>query len=109
MLNYQLFDWVIENLVKNAVDAMAGQGSIIIDILEEEKFVVVDVADTGKGIPKNKFETIFEPGYSTKRRGWGLGLSLTKRIVEEYHRGKIVVKQSEIGKGTTFRITLPKA
>ena len=108
-VNNQLFDWVIENLLKNALDAMDGEGKIAVVVSAAGNNVLIDIADTGKGIPKNKFETIFEPGYSTKRRGWGLGLSLTKRIVEEYHNGKIVVKQSEIGKGTTFRITLPKA
>jgi len=108
-INNQLFDWVLENLLKNALDAMDGEGKITAEVSSDSKNVFIDISDTGKGIPKAKFETIFEPGYSTKRRGWGLGLSLTKRIVEEYHNGKIVVKQSEIGKGTTFRITLPKA
>jgi two-component system, sporulation sensor kinase D len=108
-VNSQLFDWVVENLLKNALDAMDGEGEIDVEVIADSRNILIDISDTGKGIPKNKFETIFEPGYSTKRRGWGLGLSLTKRIVEEYHRGKIVVKQSEIGKGTTFRITLPKA
>ena len=107
-INNQLFDWVLENLLKNALDAMDGEGSIGVEMGAEGQQVWIDVSDSGKGIPKNKFETIFEPGYSTKRRGWGLGLSLTKRIVEEYHNGKIVVRHSEIGKGTTFRITLPK-
>ena len=108
-INNQLFDWVIENLLKNALDAMDGEGKIMVDVLADGNNILIDIADTGKGISKNKFETIFEPGYSTKRRGWGLGLSLTKRIVQDYHNGKIIVKQSEIGKGTTFRITLPKA
>jgi signal transduction histidine kinase len=108
MLNYQLFDWVIENLVKNAVDAMAGQGSINIDILEEEKFVVVDIADSGKGIPKKMQKTIFNPGFTSKQRGWGLGLSLAQRIIRENHDGKIFVKSSVPGKGTTFRIMLRK-
>jgi signal transduction histidine kinase len=108
-INNQLFDWVLENLLKNALDAMDGEGKIDVDVSVDNQHVIIDIADSGKGIPKNKFETIFEPGYSTKRRGWGLGLSLTKRIVEEYHNGKIIVKQSEIGKGTTFRITVPKA
>ena len=88
---------------------MDGEGEIDVEVIADSRNILIDISDTGKGIPKNKFETIFEPGYSTKRRGWGLGLSLTKRIVEEYHNGKIIVKQSEIGKGTTFRITLPKA
>lgn len=107
-LNYQLFDWVIENLVKNAVDAMAGQGTITIELTEEDKAVTIDVSDTGKGIPKKKFETIFNPGYTSKQRGWGLGLSLTQRIIREIHDGKIFVKTSLPGKGTTFRIVLRK-
>jgi signal transduction histidine kinase len=106
-INQQLFDWVLENLLKNALDAMDGEGEIDVEATADSSGVIIDISDTGKGIPKGKFATIFEPGYSTKRRGWGLGLSLTKRIVEEYHQGKIVVKQSEIGKGTTFRISLP--
>ncbi len=108
-INRQLFDWVFENLLKNALDAMNGEGRIDVDVTSDSKYVIIDVSDTGKGIPKNKFDTIFEPGYSTKRRGWGLGLSLTKRIVEEYHNGKIGVKRSEIDKGTTFRILVPVA
>lgn len=108
-INNQLFDWVLENLLKNALDAMDGEGRIDVEASQDARNIIVDVTDTGKGIPKNKFETVFEPGYSTKRRGWGLGLSLTKRIVEEYHQGRIFVSHSEIGKGTTFRITLPKA
>lgn len=108
-INAQLFDWVLENLLKNALDAMDGEGKIAVEISAEGNTVNIDVTDSGKGIPKNKFDTIFEPGYSTKRRGWGLGLSLTKRIVEEYHNGKIFVKHSEVGKGTTFRVALPKA
>lgn len=108
-INNQLFDWVLENLLKNALDAMDGEGEIDVEVTSDTKNVLMDISDTGKGIPKGKFETIFEPGYSTKRRGWGLGLSLTKRIVEEYHNGKIFVKKSEEGKGTTFRIVLPKA
>lgn len=108
-INKQLFDWVLENLLKNALDAMEGEGKIFIEASSDDKHVIIDVSDSGKGIPKNKFDTIFEPGYSTKRRGWGLGLSLTKRIVEEYHNGKIFVKRSEVGKGTTFRILIPKA
>jgi two-component system, sporulation sensor kinase D len=107
-LNLQLFEWVIENLVKNAVDAMARQGSIRIDLLEEEKVVNIDITDTGKGIPRNMFRTIFKPGYTSKQRGWGLGLSLSKRIITEYHKGKIFVKSSVVGKGTTFRIILKK-
>jgi two-component sensor histidine kinase len=107
-INKQLFDWVIENLLKNALDAMDGEGQIEVNVTTDTKNVIIDVSDTGKGIPKGKYDTIFEPGYSTKRRGWGLGLSLTRRIVEEYHRGKIFVKRSEIGKGATFRVTIPK-
>jgi signal transduction histidine kinase len=104
-----LFDWVIENLLKNALDAMDGKGSIQLNIVNERSQVVIDVTDTGKGIPKANFAKVFKPGYSTKKRGWGLGLTLTKRIVEQYHKGKIFVKHSEPGKGTTFRIILPKA
>ncbi|MGE5383592.1 MAG: sensor histidine kinase [Omnitrophica WOR_2 bacterium] len=107
-LNYQLFDWVIENLVKNAVDAMSGKGKIIIKISEDEKLVTVDVTDTGKGIPKHKFKTIFNPGYTSKQRGWGLGLSLAERIIRENHEGRIFVKSSIPGKETTFRIVLQK-
>lgn len=104
----QLFDWVIENLIKNALDALEGNGSIHIYLFQYEDKIIIDVTDTGKGIPRNKWETIFKPGFTTKKRGWGLGLSLTKRIVEQYHQGKIFVKESEVGKGTTFRIVLPK-
>lgn len=103
-----LFEWVIENLCKNAIDAMDGAGSITITAKEEAECFSVEVADTGKGIPKNKFGTVFAPGYTTKKRGWGLGLSLAKRIVEEYHHGRVFVKNSEIGKGTTFRVELKK-
>ncbi|MDO4201103.1 MAG: HAMP domain-containing sensor histidine kinase [Bacteroidales bacterium] len=104
-----LFEWVVENLCKNAVDAMGGAGAIDIEVDEDEKRVYVDVKDTGKGIAKSNFNSVFKPGFTTKERGWGLGLSLAKRIVEEYHRGKIFVADSEIGMGTTFRIVLPKA
>ncbi len=107
-LNLQLFEWVIENLVKNAVDAMTRQGKITIDIVEENKVVTIDISDTGKGLPRNMFKTIFNPGYTSKQRGWGLGLSLSKRIISEYHKGKIFVKSSVVGKGTTFRIVLKK-
>lgn len=103
-----LFEWVIENLCKNAIDAMEGSGSINIVAKEEPYCVAVEVTDTGKGIPKNRFNTVFTPGFTTKKRGWGLGLSLAKRIVEEYHNGRIYVKNSEIGKGTTFRVELKK-
>ncbi len=101
-----LFEWVVENLCKNAIDAMDGQGSITLTASTEGALAVVEVADTGKGIPKNKFRTVFTPGFTTKERGWGLGLSLAKRIVEEYHHGRIYVKNSEVGRGTTFRIEL---
>ncbi|MCR4994970.1 MAG: HAMP domain-containing histidine kinase [Bacteroidales bacterium] len=107
-LSAQLFEWVVENLCKNAVDAMDGHGRIDIKAFDEPQRVVVEVADTGKGIPKGHFKNVFQPGFTTKQRGWGLGLSLAKRIVEEYHRGHIFVKSSEIGKGTTFRIELNK-
>lgn len=104
LMNNSLFSWVVENLCKNAVDAMEGQGNITFHIEEKGKNVRIDVTDTGKGILKSRFKTVFNPGYTTKKRGWGLGLSLVKRIVESYHGGKIFVKSSEIGKGTTFRI-----
>jgi two-component system, sporulation sensor kinase D len=99
---------VIENLLKNAVNAIEGKGSIRVNIAtnKAKDQIVIDVIDTGKGIPKSKFITVFQPGYTTRKRGWGLGLSLTKRIVENYHNGHIVVRDSELGKGTTFRITL---
>jgi signal transduction histidine kinase len=107
-LNLHLFEWVIENLCKNAVDAMEGNGHVGIDITEDVDHIHIDVSDTGKGIPKSRFKTIFRPGFTSKARGWGLGLTLTKRIVENYHSGKIYVKSSTIGKGTTFRIILNK-
>ena len=103
-----LFEWVIENLCKNAIDAMDGRGSITIRAAEEASCFAIEVSDTGKGIPKNHFSTVFTPGFTTKKRGWGLGLSLAKRIVEEYHNGRIYVKNSELGRGTTFRIELRK-
>ena len=103
-----LFEWVIENLCKNAIDAMEGQGSITLTARDEGDCFSVEVSDTGKGIPRNKFKDVFMPGFTTKSRGWGLGLSLAKRIVEEYHGGRIFVKNSELGKGTTFRIELKK-
>ena len=103
-----LFEWVAENLCKNAVDAMDGAGSIDITVDEDERWVYVDVKDTGKGIAKGNFDSVFKPGFTTKSRGWGLGLSLAKRIVEDYHKGKIYVVDSEVGVGTTFRIELPK-
>lgn len=106
--NPSLFDWVLENLFKNAMDAMDGVGNIIVDVNQNSNHLYIDITDTGSGIPKNKYKTIFEPGYSTKKRGWGLGLSLVKRIIENYHNGEIFVKESTIGKGTTFRIILDK-
>lgn len=106
LMNNSLFAWVVENLCKNAVDAMEGQGNIHFHIEEKGEKVLIDVSDTGKGILKSKFKTVFNPGYTTKKRGWGLGLSLVKRIIESYHGGKIYVKSSEMGKGTTFRIEL---
>lgn len=103
-----LFDWVIENLLKNALDAMEGRGILTIDVLNNVKDVIIDVSDTGKGISKQNINKVFKPGFTTKKRGWGLGLSLSKRIVEQYHKGLITVKNSEVGKGTTFRIVLRK-
>lgn len=108
MLIPSLFEWVAENLCKNAVDAMNGVGSIDIYIGEESNMVYVEVKDTGKGIPSSKYESVFKPGYTTKARGWGLGLSLAKRIIDDYHKGHIYVKESRIGVGTTFRIEIPR-
>lgn len=107
-LNAVLFEWVIENLCKNAIDAMNGQGIINIDVQDNVQVVYLDISDTGRGMTKSKFKTIFKPGYTTKARGWGLGLSLSKRIVEMYHEGKIFVSQSEVNKGTSIRIVLKK-
>jgi signal transduction histidine kinase len=110
MLNIPLFEWVIENLCKNAINAMGSVGKVTITVTPIRKGKVqVDFKDTGKGIPKLRWETIFQPGYTTRKRGWGLGLSLSRRIIENYHRGEIYVKESEIGKGTTFRIILKGA
>ncbi len=106
MMNASLFEWVIENLCKNAVDAMDGSGKIELILLEDGGHVVIEVADTGKGIRKKDIRNVFTPGFTTKQRGWGLGLSLARRIVEDYHKGKIFVKSSELGRGTTFRIEL---
>ncbi|WP_374165959.1 sensor histidine kinase [Arcticibacter sp. MXS-1] len=108
MMNIPLFDWVIENLLKNAVNAIEGEGKIEVKVIENlvKEQVFIDVIDSGKGIPRMKFETIFQPGYTTRKRGWGLGLSLTRRIVENYHKGEIFVKDSEPGRGTTMRIIL---
>ncbi len=106
-LSRSLFEWVMENLTKNAVDAMAGAGRIDITTGSEKSIVWIEVADTGKGIPRKNFKTVFKPGYTTKKRGWGLGLTLVKRIIEDYHGGRIFVKESEPGAGTTFRIEFP--
>lgn len=107
-INRYLFEWVVENLCKNAVDAMEGSGKITIEIIEGTKLVHIDITDTGKGIPPKKQKTIFKPGYTSKKRGWGLGLTLAQRIIKEYHKGKLFVKSSAVGKGTTMRITLKK-
>jgi len=107
-LSAPLFDWVIENLLKNALDAMDGKGSIHVNILSGADTVITDVTDSGKGISKQNISRVFKPGFTTKKRGWGLGLSLSKRIVEQYHKGSLTVKSSEVGKGTTFRIVLKK-
>jgi|694.fasta_scaffold21172_7 signal transduction histidine kinase len=105
-INIPLFEWVIENVCKNAVDAMDGKGKLTVVLNHDETHVYIDISDTGKGIPRNKFKTVFKPGYTTKKRGWGLGLSLVKRIIEQYHKGQIYVRFSEPGKGSTFRIIL---
>ena len=107
-MNTSLFEWVVENLCKNAVDAMEGNGRIDLSLSEEGSKVILEVKDTGKGIRKKDIKNVFTPGFTTKQRGWGLGLSLAKRIVEEYHKGRIFVKSSELGKGTTFRVELPR-
>ncbi|WP_111444479.1 sensor histidine kinase [Breznakibacter xylanolyticus] len=107
-INPVLFEWVIENLCKNALDAMGGKGDITISLSDHKQFVCIDVKDTGKGIPRHRFKTVFQPGYTTKKRGWGLGLTLVKRIVEQYHKGKIFVASSQPGEGSTFRILLRK-
>ena len=109
MINSQLYSWTIENLVKNAIDAMKGKGELAVSISGDEKFVRINITDNGKGIPKNYYTRIFEPGFTTKKRGWGLGLSLVKRIIEDYHDGKIKVLQSAIDKGTTMQIILKTA
>lgn len=108
MISPPLFDWVVENLLKNALDAMEGKGAIDIYIDSHPADIIIDIADTGKGIPKAYYEKVFKPGFSTKKRGWGLGLSLAKRIIEDYHKGRLYVKSSELTKGTTFRIVLRK-
>jgi signal transduction histidine kinase len=106
--NGPLFDWVIENLLKNALDAMEGKGSINVNIKNEISEIIIDVKDSGKGISKQNIAKVFKPGFTTKKRGWGLGLSLSKRIIDQYHKGELFVKHSEPGKGTTFRIVLKK-
>ena len=108
-INDHLFQWVIENLLRNAIDSMDGKGKIKCTIHNTEEHTCLEISDTGKGIPSSKFKTVFQPGYSTKQRGWGLGLSLAKRIIENYHKGKIFVKSSKIGEGTTFAVKLPKS
>ncbi len=108
MVSPPLFDWVIENLLKNALDAMEGKGRIVVDINDEKANLTIDVTDTGKGISKQNIANVFKPGFTTKKRGWGLGLSLSRRIIQQYHKGQIFVKKSEAGKGTTFRIVLKK-
>jgi len=108
-INLTLFEWVIENLFKNAINAMNGAGELEIKFIDNTQFVFIDISDTGKGIPKNMHKTVFQPGYTTRQRGWGLGLSLSKRIIEIYHKGKIFVHQSELNEGTTFRIVLKKS
>jgi two-component system, sporulation sensor kinase D len=105
--NQSLIDWVIENLCKNSVDAMSGVGNLSVIVFEEKKSIHIDITDSGKGIPLKDQKAIFEPGYSTKKRGWGLGLALVKRIICEHHRGKIYVLKSKLGQGTTIRISLP--
>ena len=118
LLNVPLFDWVVENICKNAVDAMDGRGSITLRLRRVKPRrrwwtrrpagpqVAIEITDTGKGIPKNKLESVFLPGYTTKKRGWGLGLALARRIIENYHQGRLFIKWSEVGKGTTFRLVL---
>ena len=106
-VNPPLFEWVVENLLRNALDAMEGKGNVVLDVYNNGRYTCLDIADTGKGIPSSKFHQVFEPGFSTKKRGWGLGLSLAKRIIENYHHGKIFVKESKINVGTTFTIQLP--
>ena len=107
-INAHLFVWVVENLLRNSLDAMGSEGVISAEVYEDERYVYIDLSDTGHGIPASKMKTVFQPGYSTKKRGWGLGLSLAKRIIEDYHSGKIFVKKSTVDEGTTFTIQLPK-
>ena len=107
-INTALFAWVVENLLKNSLDALQGHGRIDVRIASDERHVMIEVKDTGKGIPKSNWKRIFEPGFTTKTRGWGLGLSLSRRVIEEYHQGRIAVVDSEPGKGTTIRVTLKR-
>ena len=107
-INEELYEWVIENLIKNAIDAMLGKGELILSVASDNNKIIINISDTGKGMVKSQFRKIFNPGLTTKKRGWGLGLSLSKRIIEDYHTGKILVKNSEINKGTTFQIILDK-
>ena len=107
-INTALFEWVVENLIKNSLDALQGHGRIDVEISSDDKHVMIDIKDTGKGIPKSNWKRIFEPGFTTKTRGWGLGLSLSRRVIEEYHQGRIGVVYSELGKGTDIRITLKR-
>jgi two-component system, sporulation sensor kinase D len=109
LMNPTLHSWTIENLVKNAIDAMKGRGKLSLQVIQDGDLVKINVSDTGNGIPKKQFKSVFEPGFTTKKRGWGLGLSLTKRIVEEYHKGTIKVLNSEIGKGTTMQVIFKKS
>ena len=108
-LNTQLFGWVIENIMRNAIDALQGKGEIKVEVKDHSKNVIIDISDNGKGIKSTQLKTVFEPGYTTKLRGWGLGLSLVKRIVEDYHKGQVYILHSELGKGSTFRISLLKS
>ena len=106
-MNIELFEWVIENLMRNSIDAMEGEGSVSISVSKIKNNAFIDISDSGKGIKKDQWKTIFRPGYTTKKRGWGLGLSLAHRIIEQYHKGQIFVKESNANKGTTIRIKLP--
>ena len=108
-INPQLFGWVVENIIRNAIDALEQKGTIFLSVKEQNKKIYIDITDTGKGIKSSELKTVFEPGFTTKKRGWGLGLSLVKRIVEEYHKGQVFVLSSELTKGTTFRVVLNKA
>jgi signal transduction histidine kinase len=107
-VNIQLFGWVLENLIRNSVDAMSGEGKMSLELSENRKEVYIDITDTGKGIARKHFKSIFTPGFTTKKRGWGLGLTLAKRIITNYHKGKIFVKSSALNQGTTIRIVLKR-